>query len=84
MLDFIISDEPVNYLGISFTHHQRDFFKLNYVPKLSRIKSIINLWSSRDLTPSGKIVLIKTFLISQLVYLFSVLPNPTIQFFKDV
>lgn len=81
---FFISHDPVRYIGISFTHHHDDFFKLNYVPKLSQIKRFINLWSSRDLSPIEKIVLIKTFLISQLVYLFSVLPNPSIQYFKDL
>lgn len=38
-LNFVISDELVNYLGTSFTPHQEDFYKLKYVPKLSRIKS---------------------------------------------
>lgn len=36
--DFVISNESVKYLGISFTHHHDDFFQLNYVPKLSRIQ----------------------------------------------
>ena len=71
-----ISKGPIQYLGISFTHHHDDFFRLNYLPKLSRLKSILNLWSMRDLTPIGKIVIMKTFAISQLVYLFTVLPNP--------
>ena len=34
---FQFRNETVTYLGISFTHHEDDFFKLNYVPKLSRI-----------------------------------------------
>ena len=41
---YSISNGPLTYLGISFTHHHEDFFKLNYVPKLSRIKHILQLW----------------------------------------
>ena len=69
---FDFSDGPITYLGISFTHHYDDFFHLNYLPKLSRIKNLLNVWSSRDLTPVGKILIIKTFALSQLVYLFTV------------
>ena len=79
-----VSDGPITYLGVSFTHHHDDFFELNYAPKLSRIKNLLNLWSSRDLTPIGKILIIKTFAISQLVYLLTVLPNPPISFFKEL
>ena len=66
----------IKYLGITFSYHKDDFFRLNYVPKLSRIKHLLHLWSSRDLTPIGKILLLKTFAVSQLVFLFMVLPNP--------
>ena len=42
------------------------------------------MWSMRDLTPYGKIVIIKTFAISQLVFLLTVLPNPPKTFFKTL
>ena len=35
-----VSNGPVTYLGVSFTHRHDDFFELNYVPKLSRIKNL--------------------------------------------
>ena len=63
---------------------RRIFFKLNYLPKLSRIKSLIQLWSMRDITPLGRIHILKTFAISQFVYLLSVLPDPPASFFKQV
>ena len=81
---FTITFGPVRYLGITFTNHAVDFFRLNYLPKLSRLKNILNIWSSRDLTPLGKITLIKSFAISQFVYLFTVLPNPPQSFIKDL
>lgn len=54
------------------------------MPKLSRIKNLLNIWSSRDLTPIVKIVIIKTFALSQLVYVFTVLPLPPSNFFRDL
>lgn len=78
-----VSNGPITYLGIAFSHHD-DFFYLNYAPELSRIKNLLNVWSIRDLTPIGKIVLIKTFAMSQLVYLLTVLPNPPINYFNEL
>lgn len=83
MFSFKVCD-MFKYLGVTFSHHMEDFFQLNYLPKLSRLKHILNLWSSRDITPIGRIVLIKTFAISQLVFLFSVLPNPPDHFIKTL
>lgn len=83
-VQFRISNGPITYLGISFMHHHDDFFELNYLPKLSRIKNLLSLWSSRDLTPIGKVLIIKTFAISQLVYLLTVLPDPPKPFFREL
>lgn len=74
----------IKYLGITFSHHKDDFFRLNYVPRLSRIKHLLQLWSLRDLTPIGKVLLLKTFAISQLVFLFMVLPNPPDHYLNEL
>ena len=83
-LGFSICNDSITYLGITFTHHHDDFFRLNYLPKLSRLKKLLLSWSSRDLTPIGRIHIIKSFAISQIVYLLSVLPNPPDTFFNDL
>ena len=49
-----ITQGPVSFLGISFTNDGNDLFRLNYVPKLSRLKNCLNLWSSRDITPTSQ------------------------------
>ncbi|PIK58954.1 hypothetical protein BSL78_04121 [Apostichopus japonicus] len=78
------TDGPIKVLGITLTNNRSDLFPLNYLPKLSRLKSVLNMWSPRDLTPYGKIVIIKSFALSQLVFLFSVLPNPPESFLKEL
>ena len=81
---FQVSFGPIEYLGITFTNHEEDFFKLNYVPKLSRLKNVLRMWSIRDLTPLGKITIVKSLALSQIVYLFIVLPNPPPDFIKEL
>ena len=75
---------PVTMLGITFTNNRDDLFKLNYTPKLSRLKRLLNLWSQRDLTPIGRITITKTLGLSQLVFLFQVLPDPPLNFIKEL
>ena len=75
---------PVNVLGITFDANRDNLFHLNYTPKLSRLKNKLNLWSTRDLTPIGRITIIKTFALSQLIFLFQVLPNPPSTFIKEL
>ena len=82
--EYPICKNSFTYLGITFSHHYEDFFQLNYVPKLSRIKSILKIWETRDLTPIGKIQILKSFAISQIVYLLMVLPNPHSNFFAEL
>ncbi|KAJ8019795.1 LINE-1 retrotransposable element ORF2 protein [Holothuria leucospilota] len=71
-------------LGIVFTNKGDDLFRLNYQPKLSRLKNTLRIWASRDLTPIGRNIIVKSFGLSQLVYLFLVLPNPPSSFIKEV
>ena len=80
--DFPWSLGPITTLGITFDNHEDNFFHFNYTPKLSRLKKLLNLWSQRDLTPMGKITIVKSFGLSQFVYLFQTLPNPPNHFLK--
>ena len=50
---------------------------INIAPKLIEIQRDINSWSKRDLTPFGKVVVIRTLLISKIVHIFISLPTPS-------
>ncbi|KAJ8033602.1 LINE-1 retrotransposable element ORF2 protein [Holothuria leucospilota] len=71
---------------LGFLHYNdgNDLFRLNYQPKLSRLKNTVRLWSSRDLTPIGRNTVVKSCALSQLVFLFLVLPNPPESFLKEL
>lgn len=79
-----LTSGPVTLLGITFTNNRDDLYKLNYIPKLSRLKNKLNIWSQRDLSLLGKITIVKSLGLSQLVYLFQILPNPPDYFIKEL
>ena len=45
--------------------------RLNYDEKLEKVKEILNCWKYRRLTLLGKITVLKSLVVSQLVYLLS-------------
>ena len=61
-----------------------NLFDLNFIPKFQKLKNILRIWSCRDLTPLGKIAIIKSLGLSQLIFLLSVLPDPPAQFIKEL
>ena len=67
---------PVKYLGIYVGKDKRKQEQLNWENKFIKIQSILNMWKSRNLTLYGKIVVIKSLLISQIVYPASVIHVP--------
>ena len=63
-------------LGIEFDLDKIDITETNYLTKIESVKRTLNTWIHRNLTILGKITIIKTLALSQLVNLFTVLPNP--------
>ena len=65
-----------NLLGLEFSVDMKKMLSLNYNPIINKIENILNRWNRRNLTPLGKITVIKTFIISSLNHLFSSIPSP--------
>ena len=76
-IDIKWTNTPIKVLRIWIAADHTELMEINFNPKLGRIKQNLNIWSQRKLTFLGKITLIKTFAMSQLIYLLSVLPTPT-------
>ena len=49
---------------------------LNYDKYIKQTNEIIKHWNKRYLTPLGKITMIKTFIFSKFIHLFTTLPSP--------
>ena len=83
-LNINFSSGPVRYLGVLLSTCQEKIFELNFIPKLQKLKDILRIWACRDLTPLGKISVIKSLGLSQLIFLFSVLPDPPTHFIQEL
>ena len=61
----------IKYLGVNIPINHGDnisFVNENFLPFLNKMKSILDIWTSRGLTLLGKITIIKNMVIPKLVY----------------
>ena len=71
-------------LGINFSKTIENIVGINYQGKLEEIKKAISKWNKRQLTPIGKVTVIKTLLAPKLTYLLTNLPDPSRQLLKEI
>jgi hypothetical protein len=64
------------YLGIYISNDVNEISIKNFKDKLDSIKELLNMWTLRKLTIKGKIQVINTLIISQLLYPSTVLAMP--------
>ena len=57
---------------------------LNIRRKLGEIQQLIRIWSSRNLTPYGKVTIIKSLLIPKITHMLLSLPSPSLSCFKEI
>ena len=62
---------PVKILGVHFLYDEKGNNELNFNQKLKVLQTKHDMWSARDLTLFGKVMIIKTLGLSQLI-LFSI------------
>ena len=75
---------PVSLLGVHMFQNMSDTCDFNYKLKPDKIRQIIYAWEHRKLTLLGKVVVLKAHILSQLIYILSVLPSPNSQYLKEV
>ena len=63
-------------LGIWFTKDGKDMENLNMKEKFGEVKRLYNIWLKRTSTPLGRVAILKSIILSKLVYLWILLPNP--------
>ena len=57
---------------------------MNHNKYFIQILDIIKTWNRRYLNPVGKIKVVKTYILSKFVHLFTALPNPPSEFLKKL
>ena len=68
--------EGIKITGIYFTYDKELKYKCNFSRVLENLKSQLNIWKSRNLSLIGKIQIIKTFAISQVMFVTNMLAVP--------
>ena len=68
VLEFKSTREPIKVLGIYLSYNQDRNIKENFLSRIRKMITKLNLWLSRDLTLYGKSLLAITLGVSQLVY----------------
>ena len=71
------NNKTFNLLGVEFTINLSDMLEINYKYKVEEIKRIMKHWEKRNLTPFGRLTVIKTLLIPKLNHLICTIPNPS-------
>ena len=74
----------VNYLGVNLTTTYEELGDINYPEKIERLRTKLNPWFGRGLTAYGKIHVIKSEALSQLIYLMTVLEKPNASLLKKI
>ena len=72
-----------NLLGLEFNVDLDRMIRKNYLDAIGQSKQILTNWK-KNLTPFGKITVIKTFIISKFNHLFIALPNPSPETVKSI
>ena len=74
--DICFNKETIKCLGIHIGNDQSKCKEKNWESKLKNFEKIIESWKSRKLTLFGKVQIINSLAISQLVYNFTILSTP--------
>ena len=83
-LNLVWNPERFKILGLWFTQDLKACESINYDMKFSEVKTLFNIWSKRIITPLGKVAVLKSLILSKLVYLWTLLPNPPNKFIKEL
>lgn len=78
------SQEPLKILGVTFSPLVFNIWDLNVQEILLKVQRILNQWSKRKISLSGRITIIKSLALSKFVHLFISLPAPPNELIKGL
>ena len=73
-----------NLLGVELSTDLKMIPHLNYTKAMTNLLKVLKQWKRRELTPIGKVTIIKTFLLSKFNHLFISIPAPDDCFIKQL
>ena len=54
----------------------KDCEVVNFREKFSEIRALYKVWLKRQITPLGRVAVLKSLILSKIIYLWILLPNP--------
>ena len=67
---------PIKVLGVYLSEDLQKAYNANLSEKMENIKSLLNTWKQRKLTLQGKVLIIKSLAVSQIIHLANLQPFP--------
>ena len=83
-LNFEWNPTSFKVLGVEFTIDLKNITEININNKTTEMIKELNQWSKRDLTPFGKVTVIKTLILSKIVHLLMALPTPSTKTINEI
>ena len=62
-------EDSVKILGVHYSYNKNILHSRNFTTVIKKIEKVLQIWKSRSLSLSGKIVIFKTLAISKIVYI---------------
>jgi len=70
------SGKPLRILGVYCSYSESECDERNFDERVKKCRSILNEWKSRNLTMIGRVQILKTFIVSQFLFITSALVMP--------
>ena len=67
---------PFKTLGIWFSRNKREGTNLNFEGRMQNIKTTLQIWRQRNLSWKGRVMIIKTLILSQVTHLLGMIFTP--------
>ena len=67
---------PFKTLGIWFSYNEKQMIDLNFNERIGKMKKQLDIWRSRSLSLKGKITIVKSLILPQILFLFSLIYVP--------
>lgn len=78
-LSIIWNPDTFKILGVLFNNDLYKLTEINTKEKIDEVKLLYLTWLKRQITPLGRIAILKSLILSKLVHLWMFLPNPPIE-----
>ena len=69
-------EKPLRILGAYCSYDENACNELNFGEKIQKCKKVLNEWKSRHLTMIGRVQILKTFIVSQFLFITSAIVMP--------